>query len=90
MIAYEIVGSRAYKMVTIIIVAYIVAWAPYFIVQIVRLALNDCRSLAARIALAISAEFGALNAAVNFIIYALMNKDFKLVWLYLLSAPNYD
>jgi hypothetical protein len=65
-------------MVTVIIVMYIVAWAPYFTVQTLRLvSLKMCKSPAVRIAHMITAEFGALNAGVNFIIYALVNRDFR-------------
>lgn len=65
-------------MVTVIIVVYIISWGPYFIVQTIRLAsLSLCHSPAVRIAHIVTAEFGTLNSGVNFIIYALVNRDFR-------------
>ena len=71
-------GSRAYTMITIIIVAYIVNWAPYFIVQMIRLtSMSMCLSPTVRLAILISAQFGMLNAGINFVVYALVNRDFR-------------
>ena len=70
-------SPRAYKLVTIIIVFYLVAWGFFFIVEIFRLTDRFCGSMVLRYAFILSSLCIAMNSGVNFIVYAWMNQDFR-------------
>lgn len=72
-------GSRTYKMVAGIIVAYVVCWFPFYTVQFIQMiSLRFCHSAIVKLVQLITAEIGVVNSGINFIIYAWMNEDFRL------------
>ena len=81
-------NSKAIKTLSLLLVAFYMAWIPHFIVGAVKFFRPGIDKSLYMLVHHITIKVGLMNSAVNFFIYAYNNKDFKRAYKQLLCKSN--
>lgn len=78
--------KKGTRLVIVILVAYILTWLPYFLVNFVVIARNGDSNNLLRILTLLSVHCGLTNSWINVIIYGWINHDFREAYRFLLCC----